>query len=48
MHIVDGEYPEGKCTSTFLVDDFSNLFLNPSILLICLYNRWLSQFFGID
>ena len=34
VHIVEIEYSQGTCSPTFVVDDFSELFLNPSILLI--------------
>ena len=32
--IVDIEYPQGICSSIFVVEEFSGLFANPSIFLI--------------
>ena len=34
VHIIDIEYPQGICLPIFVMDDFSKLFLHPSILLI--------------
>ena len=32
--ILDKEEPGGMCSTTFVVDEFSGLFLNPSIFFI--------------
>ena len=34
IHILETEYPQGICSNIFVVNDFSKLFLHPSILLI--------------
>ena len=33
-HMIDTEFPQGMCSATFVVDDFSKLFLQLYILLI--------------
>ena len=36
-HIVDIEKPDGICLPTFVVNEFSGLFLHPSIISINIY-----------
>ena len=42
--IADIDYRHGICSPTFVADDFSKLFLHPSIILTkdsyCIHNRW--------
>ena len=39
--IVDIRKPDGICLFTFVVDEFSGLFLHPPIFsIICINNKW--------